>query len=115
LNIDLNEERFKVIPNIKEINYKLGFGYGKDSYDVYFKRLAIENTDKFTNELEMKWKYSLEKNRTYRMFVRINKEKYLLKSKTFVNYEDQEVDYEGGKIRLLKDENDYLYLRWECE
>ena len=115
LNMDLNEERFKIIPNIEEINYKLGFGYGKDSYDVYFKRLGIENTDKFTNELEMKWKYSLEKNTTYRMFVRINKEKYLLKSKTFVNYEDQEIDYEGGKIRLFKDENDYLYLRWECE
>jgi hypothetical protein len=49
------------------------------------------------------------------MFVKRNKEKYLLKSKSFVNYEDQEVDYEGGKIRLLKDENDYLYLRWECE
>lgn len=115
LNIDLNEERFKVILNIKEINYKLGFGYGKDSYDVYFKRLGIENTDKFTNELEMKWKYSLEKNTTYRMFVMINKEKFLLKSKSFVNYEDKEIDYEGGKIRLFKDENDYLYIRWECE
>ncbi|WP_407462989.1 glycosyltransferase [Methanobrevibacter sp.] len=115
LNLDMDENRFKIIPNIEEINYKLGFGYGKDSYDVYFKRLSIENTDKFTNELEMKWKYSLEKNTTYRMFVRINKEKYLLKSKSFVNYEDQEVDYEGGKIRLFKDENDYLYIRWECE
>ena len=115
LNMDLNEERFKIIPNIEEINYKLGFGYGKDSYDVYFKRLAIENTDKFTNELEMKWKYSLEKNTTYRMFVMINKEKFLLKSKSFVNYEDKEIDYEGGKIRLFKDENDYLYIRWECE
>lgn len=115
LNMDLNEERFKIIPNIEEINYKLGFGYGKESYDVYFKRLAIENTDKFTNELEMKWKYSLEKNTTYRMFVRINKEKYLLKSKSFVNYEDKEIDYKGGRIRLFKDENDYLYIRWECE
>ena len=115
LNMDLNEERFKVIPNIDEINYKLGFGYGKESYDVYFKRLAIENTDKFTNALEMKWKYSLEKNKTYEMFVRIKKEKYLLKSKSFVNYEDKEIDYESGKIRLFKDENDYLYIRWECE
>ena len=114
-NMDLNEERFKVIPNIDEINYKLGFGYGKELYDVYFKRLAIENTDKFTNELEMKWKYSLEKNKTYEMFVRIKKEKYPLKSKSFVNYEDKEIDYEGGKIILFKDENDYLYIRWECE
>lgn len=115
LNMDLDENRFKIIPNIEEINYKVGFGYGKESYDVYFKRLPIENTDKFTNELEMKWKYSLEKNRTYRMFVKINKEKYLLSSKSFVNYEDQEIDYEGGKIRLFKDENDYLHLRWEYE
>ena len=39
LNMDLDENRFKIIPNIEEINYKVGFGYGKESYDVYFKRL----------------------------------------------------------------------------
>lgn len=115
LNMDLDENRFKIISNINEINYKLGLSYGKETYDVYFKRLGIENTDKLTNELEMKWKYSLEKNKTYRMFVQISSDKYFIKSKSFLNYEDKEIDYVGGKIRLFKDENDYLYLRWDSE
>lgn len=115
LNMDLDENRFKITSNINEINYKLGLSYGKETYDVYFKRLGIENTDKLTNELEMKWKYSLEKNKTYRIFVQISNDKYFIKSKSFVNYEDKEIDYDGGKIRLFKDENDYLYLRWDSE
>lgn len=113
--LDLNEERFKIISNINEMNYRLGISYGKETYDVYFRRPAIEGTDKFTNELVLKWKYSLEKNTTYKLFIKINKEKYLLRSKSFVDWEDKEIDYEGGKIHLFRDENDYLYLRWDCK
>ena len=110
---DLNNERFRIV-SVEEgaPNYKILLAHKRKNENVYFTNI-LEKPEKLSNEFEMKWKYSLDKNITYKLFTEISEEKYELTSDCFIDYKDQEIDYEDGKIKLFKDENDSLYLKWE--
>ena len=110
---DLNNERFRILSVEEESpNYDILLAHKRKNENVYFTNI-LEKPEKLSNEFEMKWKYSLDKNITYKLFTEISEEKYELTSDCFIDYKDQEIDYEDGKIKLFKDENDSLYLKWE--
>lgn len=110
-NLDCDDERFRIISNKNEINYRIGISHKKESETVYFNRLPIENTDRFTNVMELKWKYSLEKGFKYKMFIELTKERFDLTPNHFINFKNQEIDFNGGKIKIYA-EKGCIYLIW---
>lgn len=110
-NLDCDGEVFKIISNKNEINYRIGISHKKESEIVYFKRLNMENTDRFTNVMELKWKYSLEKGFKYKMFIELSKERFDLTPHHFINFKNQEIDFNGGKIKIYAEKGG-IYLIW---
>lgn len=111
-NINVDEEGIIITEDEGDINYKLFIGTGKKSSIVTFVR-NYENKDleKFKNELELKWKYSLEKNIEYKLYCQLNKDEYLIDTSYFKNYEDKTIIYNNMKIKIWENKDKTISIK----
>lgn len=112
-NINIDEEGIIISEDEGDINYDLFIGTDKESDNVYFVR-NYENKalGKFKNELELKWKYSLEKNIEYKLYCHRRKdEHHLLNTNYFKNYEDKIINYNNMKIKVYENEDKTISIK----
>jgi hypothetical protein len=55
------------------------------------------------NELELPWRYSIDENTKYNLFVKTRQLSFKLKKDAFVDFKEQTVDYNGKKLRIFED------------
>lgn len=88
--------------------YKVVFNYKYDN--VYFTQTDNSPKIRLQNELELIWKYSIDENTKYNLFVEIHKKKFKLKKNAFVDFKNQEIEYNGKKIRIFEDPEGYIAI-----
>ena len=88
--------------------YKVVFNYKYDN--VYFTQTDNSPKIRLQNELELIWKYSIDENTKYNLFVEIHKKKFKLKKNAFVDFKNQEIEYNGKKIRIFEDLEGYIAI-----
>ncbi|MEE1335844.1 glycosyltransferase [Methanobrevibacter sp.] len=98
----VDEHAFTLIPETAgNARYKVTLNYKYD--DVYFTPVDMSTRLKLQNELELIWKYSLDENTKYSLYVKNYYVNFKLKKDAFVDFKDQTIDYNGKKIRIFED------------
>ena len=101
--IEADEEKIKIYPDsIGDINYKLAINYKKSNQRVNFKRQTDGEKCIAKNELELKWKYSVDMNMPYNLYMFINRRKFKLTVDYFKNFKNQDIEFGEGIIHLHK-------------
>lgn len=109
--IKADEESMKLIPlNNGEINYKIFINYNKKSNRVFFVRNKNE-LDIPINELELKWEYSLDKHKEYKLYIQLGKHNSLLTTEYIKNFKERIINTEIGKIMLTKNKKDEILIK----
>lgn len=109
--IKADEESMKLIPlNNGEINYKIFINYNKKSNRVFFVRNKNE-LDIPINELELKWEYSLDKHKEYKLYIQLGKHNSLLTAEYIKNFKERIINTEIGKIMLTKNKKDEILIK----
>ena len=95
-----NDNCIKIIPNKnKPINYKIYIKY-KRKYDrVYF------TFDEDNREFYLEWKYALDKNILYNIYLEIGRGRFKLSKNQLNNFNDQVIKYGNNKIKLYNSNN----------
>lgn len=110
-NIEADENKVKIKLNDKgDINYRLFINYIKKNEQVFFKR-TVDDNGKLKNEFELEWKYSIDYNIPYTLYIKINNKNFKLTIDYFSNFEDKMIDYNGRKLKLFKDKDNSISLR----
>lgn len=81
--------------------YKIAVIYKYDQ--VYFTNVDTSSKIRLKNELELIWKYSLDENTKYNLFIKTKFFTIKLMKDAFVDFKEQTVDYNGKKIRIFED------------
>ena len=98
--MQISKESIKLIPDSDgDINYKLYVEYRRKPERVNFVR-SKDDLGRFINELELKWKYSLDKNVLYKSYIQMGGDRFLLTTDYFKNFKEQTVNSEVGKIKI---------------
>ncbi|SEL22121.1 Glycosyl transferase family 2 [Methanobrevibacter gottschalkii] len=109
--IETNEESMKIIPlDEGDINYKIFIEYKQKADKVNF----LINKDEFgvpLNELELKWKYSLDKHKEYKFYIQLGTAKLSLKTKYIKKFKDIQITSEIGEILLTNNKNDDILIK----
>jgi len=109
--IEADDEKIRIRQNPKgDINYRISIDYKRPSERVYFTRVMDDN-DKLTNEFELKWKYSVDANIPYTLYLNINKIRYKLISDFFIDFKGKNLNYKGNTIKLFEDTDNTISLR----
>jgi glycosyltransferase involved in cell wall biosynthesis len=82
-------------------NYRVSLTYKYD--DVYFTLADDTPKIRLQNELELPWRYSIDENTKYNLFVKTRQLSFKLKKDAFVDFKEQTVDYNGKKLRIFED------------
>lgn len=99
-----NGKCMKIIPNkSKSINYKIYIEY-KRKYDrVYF---TVDN-----KEFCLEWKYSLDKNILYNIYLEIGRGRFKLSENQFKNFKNQVINCGLNKIRIQDSNNIVIMMK----
>ena len=96
--------------NNQDINYRILINHKKENEKVYFTESKNED-DEEISELELKWKYSLDYNIPYTLFIEINKHKYKLSKDFFKDYKDETIKYRNTQIKICKESDNGISIR----
>lgn len=81
--------------------YKVALIYKYDK--VFFTKVDESLNIRLQNELELVWKYSIDENTKYNLYVEIHQHQFKLKTDAFVDFKEETIDYNGKKIRIFED------------
>lgn len=107
--IKTDDEKMTIIQNTNgDINYKLSIDFIRANERVYFtKRKEIKNP----NSLELEWKYSLDKNIPYTIYLNMRKHRFKLTEDYFEDFKDETINYKNNKILIFKDSDNSISLK----
>ena len=109
--IKSDREKMMIWPaNNQDINYRILINHKKENEKVYFTESKNED-DEEISELELKWKYSLDYNIPYTLFIEINKHKYKLSKDFFKDYKDETIKYRNTQIKICKESDNGISIR----
>ena len=107
--IEADEERIKIIPQRDhDINYGFCISYRKKSDRVYFSQLT--DKDKPTDEFELKWKYSIDDNIPYTLYLDVNNRMRKLTDDFITGFEEKAINFKNKQIRIFKDKDDSISI-----
>ena len=93
-----------------DICYKISTNYKKKTERIYFRRMKEDG--KFKNGFELKWKYSIDYNIPYTLYLEINKKRFKLTDDYFENFTNQNISYDNGTIKIFKDKDNSISIRY---
>lgn len=106
--LDIKKDRLKIIPKkYDSINYKISIDYKKKIERVYF----INNDSQSCNDFELKWKFSLDENVLYNLYIEINKNRFKLKSRHFENFTNEIIHGDKFKIKIFEKDNEIFIVK----
>ena len=109
-SIEADEEGRIIRPNTNgDINYQVSIEHKKASESVKFQRIMDEK-ERETNNLELKWKYSLDENIPYTLQMKVDMKKFKLTEDFFINFKEQTINFKDGKIKIYKNEDDIISI-----
>lgn len=109
--IEISEESMKIIPSNKgDINYAIYIQNKRKADRVHFIRNR-NYLNEFINELELKWKYSLDKNVLYKLYIQMGTERTILTTDYCKNFKEKIINCDIGKIKLSKNRNNEIYVK----
>ncbi len=107
--IKTNREKMTIINTTKSsINYKIFINFKRKNNRVYFTR---DEEGEHKNIFELPWKYSLDKNIKYTLYLRINQKNYKLTKDYFKNFEEKIIDSDVGEICLSEGKGNSVTLK----
>lgn len=108
---EITEESIKLYPDTQgDMNYKLYVEYRRKPERVNFVR-AKDELGRFINEWELKWKYSLDKNVLYRMYIQMGADRFMITTDYFKDFKEQTIKTEYGKVRIYSDRNNNVLFK----
>ena len=109
--IEADNEKINIYPNSEgDICYKISTNYKKKTERIYFRRMKEDG--KFKNGFELKWKYSIDYNIPYTLYLEINKKRFKLTDDYFENFTNQNISYDNGTIKIFKDKDNSISIRY---
>ena len=109
--IESDDEKIRIIPQTDEdINYRVLINYKKQSERVYFTKARDEEGEPI-DELEIKWKFSVDPNIPYTLYLQISKKMYKLTDDFFKDFKEKTVNFENSQIRIFKDTDKSISIR----
>ena len=109
--IEANDEKLKIIPKSDgDICYKISANYKKNNEKVYF---TIPEDNKTKKELELKWKYSIDEDIPYTLYLEIHGRRFKLTDDYFIDFKDQKIPYENGTMNIFKDKDNSISIRYQ--
>ena len=107
--IKTNREKMTIINTTKSsINYKIFINFKRKNNRVYFTR---DEEGEHKNIFELPWKYSLDKNIKYTLYLRIHQKNYKLTKDYFKNFEEKIIDSDVGEICLSEGKGNSVTLK----
>ena len=103
-----NQKMTIIDTTASSINYKIFINFRQKSNQVYFTR---DEEGKNKNIFELPWKYSLDKNLKYTLYLEIYQKNYKLTKDYFKNFEESVVNCDEGKIILSEGKGNLVTLK----
>lgn len=107
--IKIDSKKMMIIDTTESsINYRIFINLNRKSDRVYFTR---DEEGENKNIFELPWKYSLDKNFKYTLYLHINQRNYKLTKDYFKNFEESVINCDEGKITLSEGKRNSVNLK----
>lgn len=109
--MQVSENSIKLIPDSEgDVNYKMYVEYRRKPERVNFVR-SKDELGRFINELELKWKYSLDRNVLYKSYIQMGGDRFILTTDYFKNFKNQTIRTDFGKIKIYSGKNNEVLFK----